>query len=111
MHITNITIQNIRGVSGSWDIGPAAMIIADNFAGKSAVLSGIRLGVFGYLPHPRKDKTVPPIDLCSADDMSVSLTFDDGRSVIRDACLRMTSSTARGRLSMALRFPRYRALS
>jgi PIN domain nuclease of toxin-antitoxin system len=83
MHITNITIQNIRGVSGSWDIGPAAMIIADNFAGKSAVLSGIRLGVFGYLPHPRKDKTVPPIDLCSADDMSVSLTFDDGRSVIR----------------------------
>src|SRR5688572_13443394 len=83
-HITHLTVKNVRGVTGSWPMGPCTMIIGDNFQGKSALLCALRLAVFGFLPHPRRDKMVPPMDIASADSMSVAIQLSDGSGISRE---------------------------
>lgn len=81
MHIQNLTLENVKGVSGNFTLAPLTMIIGDNMVGKSAILAGLQLAVFGYLPHPRKEKMLPPMDLASTDKMSVMAVCSDGKSV------------------------------
>lgn len=83
MFIKTLKCSNVRSVTGHWDIGPAVMIVGDNFRGKSALLHAIRLGIFGWIPHPRKDAEMSPMRLASADNMNVSLVLNDDRKITR----------------------------
>jgi DNA repair exonuclease SbcCD ATPase subunit len=95
-YITALSVENVRGISGTYELGPCSMIIGDNFRGKTALLCAIRLAVFGFLPHPRKDKMVPPMELASGDHMSVAIQLSDGseysREWTRDRKGKVTSS-------------------
>ena len=78
MHISKIDVSNVRGVSGSFDLGPCTIILGDNFSGKTGLLHAIRLGLFGWIPHPRKDSMIKPSSLRSGQLMHVALNWSGG---------------------------------
>lgn len=83
MLIKHLTVRNIRGVTGHWLTTPVNMIIGDNWRGKSALLHALRLAIFGWVPHARKDAEMPPRRMMSGNDMYVAIELEDGRSFSR----------------------------
>lgn len=46
--ITKIHLRNVKGVTGSFDLGKITNIIGANGSGKSAILEGLKIGLTGY---------------------------------------------------------------
>ena len=87
MKIKSIAARNLKGRSFKHDLAPVTIITGDNFSGKTAELSAIRLALMGY--EPRLGKTAQAIfSLCGckgggATEMDVTATFDDGTAMNR----------------------------
>jgi DNA repair exonuclease SbcCD ATPase subunit len=82
MKLRHIEARNIKGRTFSYSLGDAVAIIGPNFAGKTAIPDGIRLGFMGHLPEIGK---LPKAtwELSGGEEMSVKLTFDNMMKVSR----------------------------
>jgi chromosome segregation ATPase len=79
--ITRIHLKDVKGVSGSFDLGKVTNLIGPNGSGKSAILDGIKLGLTGYTDLGKlAGKT---FQLASGKSMEVSLESAMGRSLAR----------------------------
>lgn len=77
MHLKQLSLRNIRGVSLDLNIGKSHIILGDNFAGKTGILHAVRMAVFGWIPHPRKDATIKAATLASGSVASIDAVFSD----------------------------------
>jgi predicted ATPase len=76
-HISEIYLNNVKGVTGTFKLSPLTVIVGDNESGKSALLDGITINLLGY--HPRHGKTAAAMmELASADRMDSAVKFSDG---------------------------------
>lgn len=79
--ITRIHLKDVKGVSGSFDLGKVTNLIGPNGSGKSAILEGIKIGLTGYTDLGKlAGKTY---QLASGKSMEVSLESAMGRSLAR----------------------------
>lgn len=79
--ITRIHLKDVKGVSGSFDLGKVTNLIGPNGSGKSAILEGIKIGLTGYTDLGKlAGKT---FQLASGKSMEVSLESAMGRSLAR----------------------------
>jgi DNA repair exonuclease SbcCD ATPase subunit len=82
MRINRVDYKNLKGRTGYEILGAATLIWGPNFAGKTTILDAIKLALLGY--HPAHDKTGRGVmELGSADEVSVAVTPEDGRTVGR----------------------------
>lgn len=81
MKITNLRAAGLKGLAFDHELGPVTVFSGPNYAGKSARLEAIRLGLIGYVPELGKTKA-STMEL-SAGDLTVELTMDDGTEVLR----------------------------
>jgi len=51
MKLTRISARNFKGRTFEYPLAPVTVVTGDNFAGKSAILDAIRVGLMGYLPR------------------------------------------------------------
>ena len=64
--------RNVKGSSGSAEVGPVTVVCGPNYSGKTAVLTALRLALAGYAPSlPRTNQGV--MQLASGDSMAVQL--------------------------------------
>ena len=82
MRLTNITLRNFKGFSGTYQLAPMTLFLGPNFAGKSTALDGVRLLLLGYLPELGKLASAT-FALASGREMGVAGTFDDGSRIER----------------------------
>lgn len=79
--ITRIHLKDVKGVSGSFDLGKVTNLIGPNGSGKSAFLDGIKIGLTGYTNLGKlASKT---FQLASGKSMEISLESAMGRSLAR----------------------------
>ena len=82
MRLTNITLRNFKGFSGTYQLAPMTLFLGPNFAGKSTVLDAVRLLLLGHLPELGKLASAT-FALASGREMGVAGTFDDGSRIER----------------------------
>ncbi len=79
--ITRIHLKDVKGVSGSFDLGKVTNLIGPNGSGKTAILDGIKIGLTGYTDLGKlAGKTY---QLASGKSMEVSLESAMGRTLSR----------------------------
>ena len=79
--ITTIHIKDVKGVSGSFDIGKITNLIGGNGSGKSAILESVQVGLTGYSSLGKlPSKTY---QLCSGKAMEITLETEDGQTLSR----------------------------
>ncbi len=83
MRITTLRTAGVKSAQTSThSLAPVTVITGDNFAGKTARLDALRLGLIGYLPELGK-RPGDTFTLAANGEMSVGLTFDDGSVISR----------------------------
>lgn len=80
--ITNLTLQNVKGVSGNFNFEPLTAIVGQNMMGKTAIKDGIAMALLGYVPELGK-KNALTFQLSSGDQMAVQarVTTRDGQDL------------------------------
>ncbi len=79
--ITKIHLRNMKGITGSFDLGKVTNLYGPNGSGKSAILEGLKIGLTGYTDLGKlPGKT---FQLASDKVMSVILESDDGQTLER----------------------------
>jgi DNA repair exonuclease SbcCD ATPase subunit len=70
--ITKIECKNLRGKTGSWNIGQKTLVVGPNGSGKTTLAAAVNLALLGYLPgNDRKDTFAN----ASAEVMSAGVTI------------------------------------
>lgn len=84
MRIKSITIQGMHKISDTktYDMKDFTYLFGKNGAGKSTVMQAIQLAILGYIPGTDKNKTAI-LGHANGNGMSVTVTFDNGMSIIR----------------------------
>lgn len=72
-----LSFQNVKGRSGSYDLPSVTVVHGDNFSGKSAILTALRLGLIGYDPTLGKTNAAT-WQLSSGRDMRVTIGSQAG---------------------------------
>lgn len=73
--LKSISIRNLKGLSGDFEIGPFTVITGANRSGKSALLDAITLDMLGYVPSLGRQPASTK-QLASGSVMRVSSTHD-----------------------------------
>ncbi len=82
MTITTLSATNLKVPTIRHDLGPVNVLVGDNYAGKSARLDALRLGLLGWCPGlPKTNQGVWSLSCGSA--MSVRLDLSDGTVIER----------------------------
>lgn len=82
-HITQVKFSGIKGTHATVPLFPITAIIGGNHSNKTTIVDAIQIALLGY--HPKQKKTnAEMMNLATANDMSVQVTFADGRQVSRD---------------------------
>jgi hypothetical protein len=68
--MTTLSVLNIKGVTGQFNLTPITVIGRDNSKGKTALLSAIRLALMGYDPTLGK-RHIDTFNLASGESMAV----------------------------------------
>jgi hypothetical protein len=80
MKIQRVDFANLKGASGSVELGPATLIYGRNFTGKTTITDAIKLALLGY--HPALDKTAAGVmELASGDILKAAVVLDNGETV------------------------------
>lgn len=84
MRIKSITIQGMHKISDTktYDMKDFTYLFGKNGAGKSTVMQAIQLAILGYIPGTDKNKTAI-LGHANGNGMSVTVTFDNGMSIVR----------------------------
>jgi DNA repair exonuclease SbcCD ATPase subunit len=82
MRITNLTAAGLKVCGFSDALGPVTVVTGQNFAGKTARLDAIRLGLAGYVPELGRTSAAT-MQLARGSEIRVSLGLDDGRQITR----------------------------
>lgn len=83
MKITNLEINNLKGLSGSWRLGPVTLICGANFVHKTTIPLACRLALAGYLPPPIGTRRIYDLagNPTGAGFMAINLALDNGSAV------------------------------
>lgn len=97
MRITQISLQNFKGHTGTYRLDPVTLIVGSNFSHKTSIPLAARLAMAGKLPPPIGTKGIYQLagDSTGVGLMAINLVFDNGRQVAwnwaRDAAGRVTT--------------------
>ena len=81
-HVSRVLVNGLKGLSKEFTLSPLTFIHGPNRSNKTTIIDAIQLALLGYHPSlPKRPGDI--LDLASGEEMSVSLTFADGRGVTR----------------------------
>lgn len=79
--ITKIHLRNVKGISGSFDLGKVTNLYGKNGSGKSAIIEGLQVALTGYTARGKlASKT---FELSSGKAMEVTVENDQGQTLGR----------------------------
>lgn len=83
MRITQISLQNFKGMNFSCRLDPVTLIVGSNFAHKTSIPLAARLAMAGKLPPPIGTKGIYQLagDSTAPGQMAIALAFDNGRQL------------------------------
>ena len=84
MRIDTVSAVNFKSKpTFSYKLGAVSVVIGDNFRNKTAILQAIQLGLLGWVPGGIPKTNAGIFSLSCGGEMSVELTFSDGRRITR----------------------------